>query len=295
MILTETPQITMKTTTLTFAALASMVLMTACGGGEAPANETPETPDTTAAVETPVEPAAPETYSAEAQDANGNTLKVYQADIAADYPDAQLMMKAPEAPAVGANGFEFEVSNYDLAIQTNGAEERNCANSGKGQHIHFILNNQPYKAKYEAMFEEELPEGENVLLAFLSRSYHESIKNGNAHVLKVLNTNGAESTFDENGQHLFYSRPKGTYKLAESNRFLLDFFLINVDLEANGYKVRATIDGAVFELPAWKPYFIEGLAAGEHTARIELIDAQGNLVPGPYNDSGDRTFTVTEG
>ena len=59
--------------------------------------------------------------------------------------------------------------------------------------------------------------------------------------------------------------------------------------------VRATIDGAVFTLPNWTPYFIEGLQAGEHTCRIELIDAAGQPVIGPFNDSGDRTFTVTEG
>ena len=289
----------MKRTTFTLAIAASMALFTACGGDDshdhdhdhdAPADTatTTETPDA------PVEVTGP--YSAEAQDTNGNMLKVYEADIAADYPDAELMLATPHGVgAAGVNQFEFEVSNYELAIQTEGVEERHCANSGKGQHIHYILNNQPYKAKYEAMFEEELAEGDNVLLAFLSRSYHESVKNGKAHVLVNLKVGEGGSDFDENGEHMFYSRPKGSYSLAESNRFLLDFFLVNVNLEEKGYKVRATIDGAVFELSTWKPYFIEGLAAGEHTCHIQLIDGGGNVVAGPFNDSGARTFTVTEG
>jgi hypothetical protein len=287
----------MKRTTLTLAVAASMALFTACGG-EAPHDHDDDHDhdnDDTTSVEVPEEPASPAAYSAEGIDANGMTLMVYEAEIAAEYPDAHLHMAAPQAGTVGMNSFEFEVTDYELATQTGGVEERNCANSGKGQHIHFILNNQPYKAKYEAAFEEELGEGENVLLAFLSRSYHESIKNGNAHVVTSLYAGEGGSSFDPNGEHLFYSRPKGTYKLAESNRFLLDFFLINVDLEASGYKVRATVDGAVFELPSWKPYFIEGLQAGEHTVRIELIDGSGNAVAGPFNDSGDRAFTVTEG
>lgn len=290
----------MKRTTFTLAIAASVALFTACGGEE-PHNHDHDTPteDTTATTETDTDvdtPAATGPFSAEAQDANGNTIKVYQAEIAADYPDAELVLASPNgAGAAGMNQFEFEVSNYELAIQTEGVEERHCANSGKGQHIHYILNNQPYKAKYEAMFEEELAEGDNILLAFLSRSYHESVKNGKAHVLTNLRVGEGGSDFDENGEHMFYSRPKGSYSLAESNRFLLDFFLVNVNLEEKGYKVRATIDGAVFELPTWKPYFIEGLAAGEHTCQIELIDGTGAVVAGPFNDSGPRTFTVTEG
>lgn len=286
----------MKRTRLTLAVAASMALFTACGGEEPQTPETPVDAPDTATVETPVEPAAPVAYRDEQPSSTGAPITVYEAEIAAEFPDAELQMVAPQMGTVGLVNFEFEVANYELTAQTEGVDERNCANSGKGQHIHYILNNQPYKAKYEAMFEEELPEGDNVLLAFLSRSYHESIKNGKAHVVQSLYAGeGGGSSFDPNGEHLFYSRPKGNYNLSESKRFLLDFFLVNVDLEASGYKVRATIDGAVFELPSWKPYFIEGLEAGEHTVRIELIDGTGNAVAGPFNDSGERTFSITEG
>jgi hypothetical protein len=43
------------------------------------------------------------------------------------------------------------------------------------------------------------------------------------------------------------------------------------------------------------PYFIEGLQLGEHTVRLELVDPQGQLVPGPFNDSGERSFKFLEG
>jgi len=55
-----------------------------------------------------------------------------------------------------------------------------CANSGKGQHIHLIIDNEPYAAKYEAEFEYDVADGTHYLLAFLSRSYHESIKHPTA-------------------------------------------------------------------------------------------------------------------
>ena len=73
--------------------------------------------------------------------------------------------------------FKFNISNYDLGAQTLDAETKGLANSPKGQHIHFILDNGPYSAHYEPEFSKEIQEGHHVLLAFLSRSYHESVKN----------------------------------------------------------------------------------------------------------------------
>lgn len=224
-------------------------------------------------------------------------ILLYEADLATEYPNAKLTLKSTIEDAVAdSNLFEFEVSDYDLAIQTIGAGERNCANSGSGQHIHFIVNNEPYKAKYTASFKETLGEGTNVVLAFLSRSYHESIKSKDAFVLTEFNTteSSAGKSLDKE-ELLFYSRPKGNYTTKEGSRILLDFYLVNTDLSPNGNKVRATINGNEFILTKWAPYFIEGFPLGENTVRIELIDANGALVPGRFNDSGVRTFTLTEG
>jgi hypothetical protein len=209
--------------------------------------------------------------------------------------DAKLSLTSPTADQVTAAGpqnFSFTVENYELATQTEGADHRHCANSAKGQHIHFIVNNGPYAAHYEPEFEGELMEGNNVVLAFLSRSYHESIKTQTAHVLTNYVVGDVDDEFDPTAEHLFYSRPKGTYTGKDTEKILLDFYLINTKLAANGNKVRATIDGKVFVLPKWAPYFVEGLGMGEHTFRIELIDANGNPVSGPFNDSGDRTITL---
>lgn len=231
-----------------------------------------------------------------------NGIKVYEALVGDEFNDASIKLISPIVPPSGPTQFEFQVENYDLGAQTGDAGERNCANSGKGQHIHFILNNQPYKAHYESTFEEEVPEGTNVLLAFLSRSYHESIKTNAAHEVLKYGTGGQE--LDE--PLLFYSRPKGMYAGNDGNKLLLDFYLRNVTLSADGNKVRATINGEEFILPKWCPYFVEGLGVGEHTVHLELLDAQGNpiknftneegeKVVGSYSDCGKRTFTITAG
>ena len=73
---------------------------------------------------------------------------------------------------------------------------------------------------------------------------------------------------------------------------LLDFYLLNTELSPTGNRVRATIDGETWIITKWDAYFIDGLELGKHTVRLELIDAAGNPVPGPFNDSGEREFDL---
>ena len=73
---------------------------------------------------------------------------------------------------------------------------------------------------------------------------------------------------------------------------MLDFYLVNANLQADNYQVRVLIDDEEFVLDSWQAYFVEGLSMGDHTFRIQLIDQEGNLVPGPFNDSGDRIIQL---
>ena len=85
-----------------------------------------------------------------------------------------------------AYNFSFQADNFELGEQTQGAIQNGLANSLKGQHIHFIINNDPYSAHYDSNFSKELDAGNNVILAFLSRSFHESVKNEKAYVLTQI-------------------------------------------------------------------------------------------------------------
>ncbi|MBO6631415.1 MAG: hypothetical protein JJ936_07620, partial [Psychroserpens sp.] len=131
------------------------------------------------------------------------------------YADAVLQLQQPAETNNLEGGdvdFVFQVENYELGAQTQSPNAQSLANSGKGQHIHFILNNQPYSAHYEGTFSKEIPDGVHHLVAFLSRSYHESVKNKNSVVVKKLEV-GANATdsigLDMEAPTLIYSRPKG--------------------------------------------------------------------------------------
>jgi len=195
-----------------------------------------------------------------------------------------------------ANGqFDFTMSNYELGIQTPDADSKMCANSDKGQHIHLIVDTQPYAAKYEASFPYEIADGEHYLLAFLSRSYHESIKNGSADMAQkvTIENNTITSREDVEAPMLFYSRPKGTYVgKANTDKVMLDFFLKNVDL-GDEYMVKAQINDEVHMIDTWQPYYIEGLPMGENLITLTLVDKEGNKVDTPLNPVS-RKFTLME-
>lgn len=216
------------------------------------------------------------------------------------YAESALRMKTPSTEKMEANengiDFSFEVENYELGKQTESTVANDLANSGKGQHIHFIVDNGPYSAHYEPTFNKELSEGTHFLVAFLSRSYHESVKNPNAFVAKKIiigEASANEVDVDFNKPTLIYSRPKGEYSGKDTENLLLDFYLLNTTLSEGGNYVKATINGNEFTLTEWVPYVVKGLPKGEVTIKLELLDKEGNSIPGDFN-TVERTVTLTE-
>lgn len=225
-------------------------------------------------------------------------ITIYPKTNIKEFPNASLELIMPPSESMNRElevPFKFKVENYELGAQTEEARE-DLANSANGQHIHLIIDNKPYSAHYEPEFIKTIESGNHYAIAFLSRSYHESVKNPNAY--KVFQFSTGESTqvdmMDLSQPMLFYSRPKGTYSGEGAKKILFDFYLHNVELSEMGYKVRATInDKTEFVFERWRPYFIEGLPMGENKIRIDLIDNEGNIV-NPSVNSVERVFTLEE-
>jgi hypothetical protein len=131
------------------------------------------------------------------------------------------------------------------------------------------------------MLQKKIEEGD-VILAFLSRSYHESVKNPNAFVLTEV---GDKQETDLSKEFLFYSRPKGKYVGEDTKKLLLDFYLVNTNISKDGNKVKATINETEFIIDEWAPYYIEGLPKGEINIKLELINSDGNMVETLFNPS----------
>jgi hypothetical protein len=211
-----------------------------------------------------------------------------------DGPMASLMLMAPRADQVITRGgvtVRAQLSDWPLAADP-------------GNHVHFIVDDEPYfavrdlsqpvdlAALVRTNLGHELSEGSHVLRMFPSRPQHESVKSGAAFqvVSFAYRTATPGFSFNPSAPLLTYSRPKGCNVLGQ--RVLLDFFVTNAALSAEGFKVRYAIDDtASGEITRWVPHFIENLPEGEHRLRLTLIGADGQPVAGRFNDT-TRTFTV---
>ncbi len=205
-----------------------------------------------------------------------------------EFPDATMTSMDYQ------NGvFKFGLENYELTAQTPDAGQLMCANSDKGQHIHLIIDNEPYMAKYEQKFETEVADGEHTILAFLSRSYHECIKNGKAAMVKnvVIKEGSIVEAKDVKEPMLFYSRPKGTYVGKDTEKLLLDFYPVNVTLGADR-KVKVDVNGQqIALLDTWQPYALGGLPMGKNKVTLTLTDGTGKAIDTPLNPV-TREFTL---
>ncbi|NEN22755.1 phosphopeptide-binding protein [Cryomorpha ignava] len=274
-------------------AIVSFLALSACtGGGE---NTEGTESDKMVQDTTSNDVIQEEMGSADVMEKDGIKVSAYTASP--EFAGAKLTLKSPkngENLKAGNVKFDYNVEGYELGAQTSDAETNGLANSDKGQHIHAILNNEPYMAEYLPGFEKDLKGGKYVLLSFLSRSYHESVKNPEAMSIIEFNVGNSDAqSIDLNAPHLFYSRPKGSYKGEDTNKLLLDFYLVNANLSTDGYKVRATLNGTEFMLTNWSAYVVEGLPKGDVEVKLELLDANGASVNSPYNPS-TRTVTLEE-
>lgn len=184
-----------------------------------------------------------------------------------------------EAATVGSSTVKVKL---ELGGELKGYQPMKDPATGMGNHIHVILDNQPYEAYYNLGQEFELrnvTDGEHTLRVFPSRPWHESyknegafqmvrftVKNGGADATKPTTTNSGQpmsntntaaaapegkdmqattaGAVDKTKPLLTYSRPKGEYKGADTEAIMIDFWLANAKLKGDGgeYRVRYTVN-----------------------------------------------------
>lgn len=224
------------------------------------------------------------------------------------FPGASLAIASVKAGKVGKDSakvsFAFDVKNYELTKQTTDNGSKPCNNSDKGQHIHFILDNQPYKALYEPKNEVTLANNtEHYLMAFLSRSYHESVKSKGAAVVyhfRIDEQGNLKKLDDPKTPMVFYSRPKGDYIGKDTANLLLDFYVWNCELGDSSYSVKAHISNPAngkdtsIVINSWKPLFIQHLGTGKSKVELTLQDKTGKQAEGP-NTAASREFNLAAG
>lgn len=147
-------------------------------------------------------------------------------------------------------------------------------------------NNLYYNWTYTKTIPFNLSRGMHVIRAFPDRSYGESLKGPGTYAARIFYVGEKKDNLDVdlNAPYITYNEPLQTLRYSSKKPLLLDFYLSNIQLSRDGYKVRVTIDENVKRiLTQWVPYYIYGLAPGSHTVQLELIDEKNELVPGLFN------------
>jgi hypothetical protein len=238
---------------------------------------------------------------------DGGGVQIQKGDRSPAIEGANALITSPadsavlDSPSVAA---VVDADSFETGVQTDTERAQEIANSANGQHFHLILDNGPYMANYEAgtPFDiGELEPGAHTLVAFPSRSYHESVKSDTSYdyINFYVGEESGEFMLNPGEPSIIYSRPKGTYSGAGAEKIMLDFYLHDVELSSDGYKARYTIrsggsEVASITLTEWTPAFVTGLSSGTYEVTLQLLDADGNVVPGPFNDT-TREITVETG
>ena len=185
-------------------------------------------------------------------------------------PALKIVTPSPDAVI---NGSTVAVK-LDLSGDLMGYMPHKDPATGKGNHIHVILDNQSYEAYYELGQPFELRNvvaGKHTLRVFPSRPWHESYKSDGAFQMVSFSVKGggdaAKPTTTDSGQTmannnssagsattregknmasstagevdpqkplLTYSRPKGEYKGEDADPIMIDFWLMNAKLKGDG-------------------------------------------------------------
>ena len=189
-----------------------------------------------------------------------------------DEAQPTLRIVTPARDAI-VNGANVDVK-LELSGDLRGYKPHKDPATGKGNHIHVILDNEPYEAYYELdqPFQlRNLVAGKHTLRVFASRPWHESYKNdaafqmvsftvkGGGDASQPTTTNSGQTMANNNSAAtpsparegkdmnaskggeadpakplLTYSRPKGEYKDADADPIMIDFWLSNAKLKGDG-------------------------------------------------------------
>ncbi|MBL4710035.1 MAG: hypothetical protein JKY48_16520 [Flavobacteriales bacterium] len=147
--------------------------------------------------------------------------------------------------------------------------------------IHYSINNGEIHKCNTAEFELDFLEGNNVLMAYLSLKNGLRLPSDSTVFIRNFYVGEDKSGFNSLVPHLFHHIPEEV----DSADFIMGFYLNNVP-QLRGCQVKFMIDGINFLLPYEKAFKLVGLSKETHNLRIQLVNHKGQLISGPFNDSG---------
>ncbi len=239
--------------------------------------------------------------------ANPSTVRIVPVRPTPEPNNIDLTITFPKkGQVVCGSGLEVQAQLVGFNVGTNSDFDRakEIYNDPMGQSLLiFVDNHHPieiYKSFVDALDNNNLffnwtltasipfnlGEGMHVIRAFPARSFGEGLKGPGCFAARAFYVGEREDNLNVNlnAPYLTYNEPLETLRYGEKKPILLDFYLSNIQLSRDGFKVRVTIDGDITRiLTQWVPYYIYGIESGQHTVQLELINEKNEVAPGLFN------------
>lgn len=251
----------------------------------------------------------------EEQTPNPKEIRVVPMRRSPEPDEVQMTLIYPKQNEIKSSqplSIQMRIEGFALGVDSELPRENEIYNDPNGQAVRITIDNRPYFSEneafidalddYEEYYEEDLEfdvpfklePGMHIMRTFLVRSFNECLKCEKCFSVRTFFVDSKSSFIDMdlNAPYLTYNEPQGKYHYNPEKPLLLDFYLTNCQLSKDGYKIRLTMDGTDKRiLTSWVPYYIYDLSRGNHTIKLELIDAENRLVPGIFN-TVERTITL---
>lgn len=162
--------------------------------------------------------------------------------------------------------------------------------------LHFKLDEEPFHVQFDGnhahVFKNVSP-GTHTVRVYAANELHEAIPGTQSTVTFSVGYPSTENAPIPGAPVLTYNLPQGEYLGIDAADITVDFLVENAVLSPGGYQVAYYVDGRRFLVQdACGPRHLKNLTPGYHRVRIELQDANGDLVPGAFN-STERTILVS--
>lgn len=255
-------------------------------------------------------------HAAERVDTSQDEVRVVPVKPTPDSETVETRIVFPQTKDIQTKNpvdIQLRVEGFPMRTYSEFPRAREVMNYNvEGQSIHIIVDNEPYFAENEAIvdaldnamdyydqvmefpMETDLEPGMHVLRVFPARSYGESVKSDGAFMSRIFYFRSKTPLLDVDlsKPYLTPNQPQGNYKYDPKKPILFDFYLSNVLLSKDGYKLRITIDGKIQRIiTSWVPYYIYGLKPGDHVIKMELLNEKNTQVPGMFNNV-ERKFSI---
>lgn len=234
-------------------------------------------------------------------------IRIVAVDPSPEPENIKIEITFPERNQIVKSRPDIQIHTEGFAVGMNSDFYRNheIPNNSQGQSVRVIIDELPYFGIYDTLYNildesdlyfvetlttvcpYTLRPGMHVMRTFPVRSYGEALKCRRCMDARIFYVGHTDTSInvDLRKPYITYNEPQGQFSYDPNGPIFLDYLVTGARLSADGYKVNLFIDGKLQQtFTTLGPFYIYGLAQGDHKIRLQLLDNQNKVVPGYFND-----------